>query len=125
MVLEIESGVTLDDVVFTLRSLSLPSEFGDNIWGGLLPGCRCGFGFKQHAVPIALGARGMQVEWSVGLTMTFHFRAAHMLRSLREIYRLIEVFAKQHGHRFVLSFQYELIYAVRDENGLDLVRKIS
>ena len=125
MVLEIESGVTLDDVAFTLRSLNLPSEVDQNLWGGLLPGCKRGFGFKQHAVPLALGARGIQVEWSVGLTVTFHFRAAHMLRSLHEIYRLIEVFAKQHRHRFVLSFQYELIYAVRDGNGLDLVRKIS
>jgi len=125
MVLEIESGVTLDDVAFTLRSLNLPGEVDQNIWGGLLPGCKCGFGFKQHTVPLVLGARGMQVEWSVGLTMTFHFRAAHMLRSLHEIYRLIEVFAAQHRHRFVLSFQYERICAVRDEAGLDLVWKIS
>ena len=125
MVLEIESGVTLDDVAYTLRSLGLPSDVDQNIWAGLLPGCRCAFGFKQHAVPLALGARGMQVEWSVGLTITFHFRAAHMLRSLHEIYRLIEVFAKQHRYRFVLSFQYERIYAVRDESGLDLVWKIS
>ncbi len=67
----------------------------------------------------------MQVEWSVGLAVTFHFRAPHMLRSLHEIYRLIEVFAKQHPHRFVLSFQYERIYAVREESGLELVWKLS
>ena len=125
MVLEIESGATLDDVAATLWSLNLPSEVGRNIWGGLLPGCRCGFGLKQHPVPLAVGARGVEVEWSVGLTMTFHFRAAHMLRSLHEIYRLIEVFAAQHRHRFVLSFQYERVYAVRNEDGLDLVWKIS
>ena len=125
MVLEIESGVTLDDVAATLWSLNLPSEVGRNIWGGLLPGCRCGFGFKLHPVPLEVGVRGMEVDWRVGLTMTFHFRAAHMLRSLHEIYRLIEVFAAQHRHRFVLSFQYERVYAVRDETGLDLVWKIS
>ncbi len=125
MVLEIESGVTLDDVAQTLGALNLAGAVNRNTRGGLLPGCRCGFGFKQHAVPVALRARGMQVEWSVGLTVTFHFRAANMLRSLGEIYRLIEVFAEQHRHRFVLSFQYERVYAVRDSTGLDLVWKIS
>ena len=45
-------------------------------------------------------------------------------KRLHNIYRLIEVFAMQHRYRFVLSFQYERDYAVRDETGLDLVWKI-
>lgn len=124
MVLEVESGVTVEDVEQTLRSLEATADRNRFIHGGLLPGSKCGFGLKLHSVPLAVRARHMRVEWEVGMTMTFHFRAAYMLDSLVDIYKLIELFASQHPHRFVLSFQYERIYAIRDRSGLDLVWKL-
>lgn len=125
MVLEIESGVTLDNVAQTLRTLEATIDRNRFIRGGLLPGSKCAFGLKVHPVSVPVRTRHVHVEWEVGLTMTFHFRAAYMLDSLTDIYALIELFAEQHHHRFVLSFQYERVYAVRDEAGLDLVWKIS
>jgi len=118
MVLEIESGVTLADVERTLAELGAAVEGVPVIRGGLLPGSRCGFGLTLHRYPLRLLAEGITVKWTVGMTMTFHFRAANMTSSLADIHPFIELFAKQHRHRFVLSFQYERIYAVRSERGL-------
>lgn len=125
MVLEMESGATVEDVASTLSGLNPVLQGKRIIEGGLLSGSRCGYGFQVHRDSVPVRARGMRVPWRVGLTMTFHFRAAYMLDSLGQIYQLIELFADQHPHRFVLSFQYERIYAVRDECGLNLVWKIS
>ena len=124
MVLEIESGVRLDDVAATLVSLEATIDRNPFIRGGLLPGSKCAFGLKVHPLPVPVRAQDVQVDWEAGVSMTFHFRAATMQECLRDIYALIELFATQHRHRFVLSFQYERIYAIRDESGLDLVWKL-
>lgn len=121
MVLEIESGVTMAEVQQTLADLGATVEGVSAIRGGLLPGSRCGFGLTLHRFPLRLLADGLTVKWTVGLTMTFHFRAANKVSSLAEIYPFIELFAQQHRYRFVLSFQYERIYAVRSERGLKLL----
>lgn len=121
MVLEIESGVTMAEVQQTLSDLGATVEGVSALRGGLLPGSRCGFGLTLHRFPLRLLADGLSVKWTVGLTMTFHFRAANKVSSLADIYPFIELFAQQHRYRFVLSFQYERIYAVRSERGLKLL----
>lgn len=121
MVLEIESGATMEDVAQTLWDLGACVKGTPVIGGGLLLGSKCGFGLTLHRYPLRVLAKGMRVKWTVGLTMTFHFRASNKMSSMEEIYPFIELFAEQHRHRFVLSFQYERVYAVRDERGLELL----
>lgn len=120
MALEIESGATLEEVAQTLSDLGVRAQGIPSIRGGLLPGSRCGYGLCLHRYPLHVLAKGMKVKWTVGLTMTFHFRAANKVSSMAEIYPFIELFAERHRHRFVLSLEYERVYAVRDEKGLDL-----
>lgn len=118
MVLEIESGATLQHVAQSLHDLGACVEGIPTISGGLLPGSKCGFGLTMHEYPLRVLAKGIKVSWTVGLTMTFHFRPANKMSSLKEIIPFIHLFAEQHPHRFVLSFQYERVYAVRDKKAL-------
>lgn len=120
MALEIESGATMEEVAQTLTDLGECVKDIPRIYGGLLPGSKCGFGLTLHRYPMRVLAKGIKVNWRVGLTMTFHFRAANKMSSMAEIYPFIELFAEQHPHRFVLSLEYERVYAVRDEKRLDL-----
>lgn len=121
LILEIESGATFQHVAQSLRDLGACVEGIPIISGGLLPGSKCGFGLTMHEFPLRVLANGIKANWTVGLTMTFHFRPANKMSSMEEIYPFIELFAEQHPHRFVLSFQYERVYAVRDKKGLKLL----
>ncbi|MBN7836295.1 hypothetical protein VPH13_12285 [Stenotrophomonas pavanii] len=57
----------------------------------------------------------------MSITMSFHFRPANKLSCMAEIYPFIELFAEQHRHRFVLAFQYERDYSVRDNRWLEFL----
>ena len=120
MALESESVATMEDVAQTLTGLGECVKDIPRIYGGLLPGSKCGYGLTLHRYPMRVLAKGIKVNWRVGLTMTFHFRASNKMSSMAEIYPFIELFAEQHPHRFVLSLEYERVYAVRSEKGLDL-----
>lgn len=124
MALEIESGVSLDDIVSSLLQMGVAVERGEDVCYGYLTEWGGGFRFTLNPRPESLVAEGETVEWDVGMVATFHLRAANLMMGLEEIYRFMHVFADEHRHRFVLSFQYETIYAVRSAVGLDLRRTL-
>ncbi len=66
MVLEIETGVRLDDVAATLVSLEATIDRNPFIRGGLLPGSKCAFGLKVHPLPVTVRAQDVQVDWKSG-----------------------------------------------------------
>lgn len=124
MALEIESGVSLDDIVCSLIRMGVAVERGEGVCDGYLTESGGGFRFKLNPRPEPLVAEGEHMEWDVGMVATFHLRAANLMEGLQEIYEFMHRFSDEYGHRFVLSFQFEAIYAVRSEAGLDLRQKL-
>lgn len=117
--LEVEAGADLGAV---LRALdSLPAEYSEGTDGlrGYLPASNTGFGFGIVDPPEAVVAEGIEAEWQVGLLGSFHSRASGFESAWEEICRFIKRYAAMCGFRFVLSFQFESVYAAR--LGKDLV----
>ena len=124
MALEIESGVVLEDIVSIWEQMDIEVELGECECSGYLPESYAGFSFTLCPRPRAMFAEGMDVDWSIGMLATFHIRAGNMMIGIEEIYRFIKILAHENRHRFVLSCQYETIYAVREEGGLQILREI-
>ncbi|MBA0387800.1 hypothetical protein D7U91_08195 [Stenotrophomonas maltophilia] len=100
---------------------SIQAEYSDGTDGlhGHLPASNTGFGFGIVDPPEAVVAEGIEAEWQVGLLGSFHFRASGFESAWGEICRFIKLYTATCGFRFVLSFQFESVYAAR--LGKDLV----
>lgn len=117
--LEVEAGADLGAVLHALDSIQAEYSDGTDGLRGYLPASNTGFGFGIIDPPEALAAEGIEAEWQVGLLGSFHFRASGFESAWEEICRFIKRYAAMCGFRFVLSFQFESVYAAR--LGKDLV----
>ncbi|MBY6279799.1 hypothetical protein [Stenotrophomonas maltophilia] len=117
--LEVEAGADLGAVLRALDSLHAEYSEGTDGLRGYLPASNTGFGFGIVDPPEAVVAEGIEAEWQVGLLGSFHFRASGFESAWGEICRFIKLYAATCGFRFVLSFQFESVYAAR--LGKDLV----
>lgn len=117
--LEVEAGADLGPVLHDLDSIQAEYFDGTDGLRGYLPASNTGFGFGIVDPPQAVVAEGIEAEWQVGLLGSFHFRASGFESAWGEICRFIKRYAATCGFRFVLSFQFESVYAAR--LGKDLV----
>jgi hypothetical protein len=60
-------------------------------------------------------------EWRVGLTVVLAFVTANYDACGRDVVGLLRLLSHESDRRFVLSFQYERAYALRDERGLQFM----
>lgn len=117
--LEVEVGFNLEAVQRALDSIQAEYSDGLDKLQGHLPASNAGFGFRIVEPPEAVVAEGLEAEWRVGLLGSFHFRASGFECAWEEICRFIKRYAAGCESRFVLSFQFESIYAAR--LGQDLI----
>ena len=117
--LEVEAGADLGAVLRALDSIQAEYSDGTDGLRGYLPASNTGFGFGIVDPPEAVVAEGIEAEWQVGLLGSFHFRASGFERAWEEICHFIKRYAATCEFRFVLSFQFESVYAAR--LGKDLV----
>ncbi|WP_447900328.1 hypothetical protein [Stenotrophomonas sepilia] len=117
--LEVEAGADLGAVLHALGSIQAGFSSGTGGLRGYLPASNTGFGFGIVDPPEALAAEGIEASWQVGLLGSFHFRASGFESAWEEICRFIKRYAAMCGFRFVLSFQFESVFAAR--LGQDLV----
>lgn len=117
--LEVEAGADLAAVLHVLDSIQAEYSDGTDDLHGYLPASNTGFGFSIVHPPEAVVAEGIEAKWQVGLLGSFHFRASGFESAWGEICRFIKLYAATCGFRFVLSFQFESVYAAR--LGKDLV----
>lgn len=117
--LEVEAGADLDAVLHALDSIQAEHSDGTDGLHGHLPVSNTSFGFGIVDPPEALLAEGLEAEWQVGLLGSFHFPASGFESAWEEICRFIKRYAATCGDRFVLSLQFESVYAAR--LGKDLV----
>ncbi len=63
-------------------------------------------------------AEGMRdSDWSVGCRLIFVYVIPHLVECESQLSHFLQVISDVSKANWVLSFQYESIYAVRDENG--------
>lgn len=63
------------------------------------------------------------IEWRVGSRMIFHYVTANFDECSAELHEFLERLTELTERHFVLSFQSERVYAVRDKNGLQIFEK--
>lgn len=125
MFIEIEAGAILGEVRSVLASLSANFEEREEGFSGFFPDSNCYFVFNYDSEPKDIVVEGVEVSWTVGVRGGFHYRADNLHSSWQDIVRLMRAYSSYHSHRFILSFHYETIYAVRGENGLRIVEAMS
>lgn len=121
MFIEVEQGASLGDIEAVLKSFSVEFEDQSDVLSGYFDGSNCHFVFKYDAELKSVVAEGVQVLWCVGLRGAFHYRADNLHSSWRDIVRFMRSYSDAQPYRFVLSFHYENLYAMRDERGLSFV----
>ncbi|HED4875888.1 TPA: hypothetical protein R4K21_001690 [Stenotrophomonas maltophilia] len=111
--LEVEAGAGLEAVLHALDSILAEYSNGTDGLHGYLPASNTGFGFGIVDPPESVVAEGIEADWQVGLLGAFHFRASGFESAWEEICGFIKRYATACEFRFVLSFQFESIYASR------------
>lgn len=122
MALEVETGAAIDDVADILLKIGNSYELGGRLDAFLTEsGCQFSIGYVSE--PESVIADGMDdVDWKVGLRGAFHCRGANLVASWCDIKRFLQTFAEVKRFRFILSFQYEDVYVIRNSDGF-FVRK--
>lgn len=59
--------------------------------------------------------------WVIANRIAFHFAAGNLDLSSTELHEFIETLNKLSTGYFLLSFQYEILHAIKDENGFRVI----
>lgn len=114
MIAEFEAGASVDEIERAMRSLDIEFEWNGPEIQGYLRGSNTRCFFRSESKISDISAEGVQVDWRVGMTGTFHYRVSDHLLAMQEVFSLMKSFAATSSSRFVLSLHYELIFAVWD-----------
>lgn len=124
MNLEIEETASFDCVMRALNDVGASY----NIEGGKIIGnldkSRTYFVFSKCVSGSKVMAEGFNDSWKVGVSAAFHCSNDELAQSWDEIKGYMFFLMKACDCKFVLSFQYEKIYAVRDENEVNYINEM-
>lgn len=123
MVLEIEVGFGLDGVFSALNDMG-EAFFEDGKLVGNFSFSNAYFVFNAVAPPQAVTAEESGQDWEVGIRGAIHCSNDRIKECWRDIHDFLELLDRVMVCRFVLSFQYESIYAVRDKTGLRFLKSM-
>lgn len=121
MCIEIEQGASMEGIACSLKALDVQLDAEGASVSGFFQRSHCQFGFEYDSSPLHLLAESVQVDWRVGLRGSFHYRADNLHSSWADIVAFIQRYAASQPFEFVVSFQFESAYAVRDTAGLRIV----
>lgn len=121
MWIEIQAGASLDGISSVLTAMGTQMDAVDNGVSGFVDRSHCQFLFRYDSSPEEVLLESMEVDWRVGVRGSFHYRADNLHESWRDIVEFARSYAASQPFKFVVSFQLETLYAVRDEHGLRIV----
>jgi len=121
MWIEIETGASIQSVSSTLAAMDTQMETIDGDVSGFFNRSHCQFMFRYDASPEEVLVDVVEVDWRVGVRGSFHYRADSLHESWEDISEFVRCYAASYPFKFILSFQFETLYAVRDEHGLRFV----
>lgn len=121
MFLEIERGAELQGIALALAGVGVHPDAQEQSVSGFFADSNCQFIFQYDSSPEEVLADLVEVDWIVGIRGSFHYRASDLHSSWKDIVKFIKSYADSQPFCFLLSFQFETIYAVRDRTGLRIV----
>lgn len=71
---------------------------------------------------IAEGASG-QLEWDICMRISFQIATSKYFECVKELQQFLGRLAELSRANFLLSFQYETVYVIRDEEGLRFIKE--
>lgn len=124
MNLEIESGFALDEISQILSDFGAELCVDSDGVSGNFRLSNAYFVFRDSNGLDEVVTEGVAVNWVVGVRGAFHCPIDSLEASASEIKLFLNFFSEKKGCRFILSFQYESVYAIRDENGLRFLKEM-
>ncbi|MEE4815645.1 hypothetical protein V2K27_22685 [Pseudomonas alliivorans] len=124
MSLEVEEGTSFDKVSLVLSKMGADYSVDGKYLTGNFNCSNCYFVFRYIAPHDAVAAEGVEVGWKVGVRGAFHSPIKSLSESWNEIKIFLTEFSIGTNLRFVLSFQYESVYAIRDEYGVKFLKSM-
>lgn len=118
MWIEIETGASIRGISDTLMAMDIQMEPVEGAASGFFNRSHCQFLFRYDSSPEDVVVDSLQVDWRVGVRGSFHYRADNLHESLADIVEFVRSYAASQPFNFVLSFQLETVYAVRNQSGL-------
>ncbi|UCJ18871.1 hypothetical protein K5Q02_11110 [Pseudomonas sp. MM211] len=124
MSLEVESGISMRGISSVLSKFGAKiSVDGDGVSGNF-EGSNAYFVFRECHGFEEVVTEEINVSWGVGVRGAFHCPGNLLAESYDDIKRFLSFLAERESCRFILSFQYESIYAIRDEAGLRFIKEM-
>lgn len=124
MVLETDNRLSKDQVLLALRSFAV-SDFcsADGKLKGAFKDSGIVFSYENAGVENYVIAEGpVKLNWNISSRMIFHYVNGEFESCSRDLHKFLHIIRDITSANFVLSFQYEGFYAIRDEAGLKLLQ---
>ncbi|WP_443190061.1 hypothetical protein [Pseudomonas indica] len=122
MNLEVEVGLGLKEIISVLTAENIEHCISNADVTGNFPRSNAYFVFYDSSDFPDVMVEGAGMEWKVGTRGVFHCPVSALAENSEDIKSFLLRLADSFGSRFVLSFQYESIYSVRDKSGLHFLR---
>ncbi|TVL11005.1 hypothetical protein AYI82_03150 [Shewanella algae] len=119
--LEVAKGVRLQDIKDALMGVEYSELFEtESELSIILPNTNASMSVKTNLENSTVLTEDLEdADWSVGLRAYFDVDAT-LPNPFDDVKRIVLNLSKQTSFEFVLSFQYESLYAQKDSNGLEL-----
>ncbi|MBD9466645.1 hypothetical protein [Pseudomonas sp. Pdm06] len=118
MFLEIETGATLEPIQHVVEKIASAVTVGENSLEGNFSDSNSFFYFEMVDPPSALATDGWVVNWLVGVMGVFHCPLHELESSWNEIKYVMEELSLRTSERFILSFQFDSVYAFNEGEGV-------
>lgn len=118
MFMEIEAGATLETIQHIVQDVASAVTVEKNSLEGYFSDSNSFFYFELVEPPSTVSAEGWVVDWLVGVMGAFHCPLHELEQSWREIKYVMEALSLKSSVRFVLSFQYDSVYAFNEGEGV-------
>lgn len=124
MSIEIEAGISIEEISLVLSEVGTEFFVDSDGASGNFKTSNAYFVFRKCDEFDEVVTEGANVNWAVGVRGAFHCPVNSLAESSDDIKRFLKTLSEKKSCRFIFSFQYESIYAVRDESGLHFLKEM-
>ncbi|KAA8697455.1 hypothetical protein [Pseudomonas caricapapayae] len=124
MNLEIEVGISFKEIASVLSVMGAEHAIENGYLTGNFKYSGVYFVFRCFSSPEDVAAEGVNVDWEAGMSGAFHCPIKYLLESSEDIKSFLTKLSIETDFKFVLSFQYESLYVIRDEFGIGFLRSM-
>lgn len=118
-VLEVEKGLSAEKLFALLNKMNV-TQIGEDVWLND-SGLRILIGGRNYDSQIATENSGL--VWEVGIRCYAIMRTDSWTECWNDLIAFMNAIANNYDQRFILSFEYASIYAIRDECGVHFLQK--